>query len=399
MRLQLQSIGLVSLLLLSCTQQLAPVKALGPESINFRVVEAPEWTALFQRTSGWVGADGIFSIPLNGVDSSGGAKDTSTLFVFSDTVFGEIEDGAFSTGFGMINNSVAVLRGAEPDREQVTFHWKVTAAGKPQSVFIPQKKESSPSDYFWLGDGFVNPERNGDIYLFAYRIQNTKAKVFAFKEVGNTLLVIPSGARPPFDTIRQFDTELFFQKDSVYNGSLGAGLLFNNKASGALRADDYLYVYGVLGSKKDVVVARVKPAAIEEWNQWRFWDGKGWNKDKNEAAPIADRASNELSVTPLPDGRYAMIFQLDGISNTIGMRLGSSPAGPFGPIIPVWDCSADTKVDKDFFTYNAKAHPGLSKKGELLISYNINSFDALNDLKERPDHYRPRFVKIIWEEN
>lgn len=211
MRFLIFLLSLVSLLLPACARHLAPAQTMSLDSVAFRVAEAPEWTTLFERTSGWIGADGIFSIPLNGVDSNGGATDTSTLFVFSDTVFGEIESGSVSNGVGMINNSVAVLRGVQPRKEQLSFYWKTSTEGRPQSVFVPQKRKDS-GDYYWLGDGFVNTARNGDIYLFAYRIQNTKAKVFAFREVGHTLLVIPAGSQLPFGAVRQLDTELFFQK-------------------------------------------------------------------------------------------------------------------------------------------------------------------------------------------
>jgi len=40
---------------------------------KYSVEAAPEWTNLFNRTSGWFGADGIFSIPLSGVDKNNNA--------------------------------------------------------------------------------------------------------------------------------------------------------------------------------------------------------------------------------------------------------------------------------------------------------------------------------------
>ncbi|MBI4832818.1 MAG: hypothetical protein HY801_14960, partial [Candidatus Lindowbacteria bacterium] len=51
---------------------------------------AREWNRLFDRTSGWTGADGIYSIPLSGIDAPGSAADASTFFVFSDTFIGEV---------------------------------------------------------------------------------------------------------------------------------------------------------------------------------------------------------------------------------------------------------------------------------------------------------------------
>ena len=42
-----------------------------PEVLTFTSKPAPEWTALMERTSGWFGADGIYSIPLHGVEDQG----------------------------------------------------------------------------------------------------------------------------------------------------------------------------------------------------------------------------------------------------------------------------------------------------------------------------------------
>jgi hypothetical protein len=173
--------------------------------------------------------------------------------------------------------------------------------------------------------------------------------------------------------------------------------LANTKKAGVKNADGYIYVYGVKGPGKEVLVARVLPKKFEDFTHWQFWTGKTWSKNLKEAFSIADKASNELSVTQLKDGRYAMIFQINGISNKVGLRLGKSPVGPFGDVIEVWDCSKDL-LNKNFFAYNAKAHPALSGKNGLLISYNINSFDFPNDLNAHPQLYRPRFIKLKIQE-
>ena len=112
-----------------------------------------------------------------------------------------------------------------------------------------------------------------------------------------------------------------------------------------------------------------------------------------KSAHITNHVSNELSVSELPDGRFALVFQVDGISSIIGMRIGASPFGSFAPIINLYDCKQDLTSGK-IFAYNAKAHPALSKPGELLVSYNVNSFDFENDIKLYPNLYRPRFVRV-----
>ena len=73
---------------------------------------APEWDALFQRNSGWIGADGDYSIPLT--------QDT-TLWLFSDTLVGKVKDGK-RIETSMINNSIALQRGTNQpqlDRKSV----------------------------------------------------------------------------------------------------------------------------------------------------------------------------------------------------------------------------------------------------------------------------------------
>ena len=391
----IQLLLMVVVCIASCTpkkeQWLIP-KNTSITELQFTVQEATEWTNLFQRTTGWFGGDGIFTIPLSGVDSAG--SEGKAMVLFSDSLIGRISNGKLDTTLVMINNSIALLEELEPVDSQLSFHWALDENNAPMSLFVPNTPNTQPGDYYWLGDGFVNQEKGNDIYLFGYRITTTDAEVFNFKEVGNTLIIIPSGSKPPFEKQRQLDTPFYIEGSPETTGSFGAGILVNTRNAGALYPDGYVYIYGVRGNKKEVLVARVAPKDIEAFDRWRFWDGNKWQADMLKAAPIADRASNELSVTPLKDGRYAMVFQTDGIGTTVGLRLSLSPEGPFGPIIPIWDASPDLKEGKKLFSYNAKAHPCLSKPGELLISYNVNSFDFFADVDLQADFYRPRFIRV-----
>ena len=71
----------------------------------------------------------------------------------------------------------------------------------------------------------------------------------------------------------------------------------------------------------------------------------------------------------------------DTLSGFVAYRVGDSPVGPSGEIIPVY-YTPEKDQSKNIITYNAKAHPHLSQDGELLISYNVNSTDwnALDDV-------------------
>lgn len=362
-------------------------------NLNFTVEEAPEWTDLLKRTSGWFGGDGIFAIPKNGVDKL--SDSAETVLLFSDTMIGEIEDGKPKPGYVMIHNSVATIKGGAAKEENIKFNWDNTSAGTPESIFIPNTPASQPGDYYWLGDGFVNQELNDKTYIFGYRIRNVKgANAFGFEHVGSTFIIIPKGSKPPYKDQKQIDVP-FFALGENESGTMafGSGIFVNTAKAGQTNPDGYVYVYGVRGKEKDLVSARVLPKDFEKFDKWKFWDGSNWVANMDQVADITNHVSNELSVSALPDGRYALFFQVDGISSIIGLRLGSSPVGPFGPIINIYDCKKSLEA-KNFFAYNAKAHPALSEPGELLISYNINSFDFNNDIKLFPNLYRPRFIRF-----
>jgi hypothetical protein len=361
--------------------------------LKYTVEEAPEWTAMLKRQSGWFGGDGIFTIPLDGKEHNTGAVKGNILFLFSDSMIGDIKDNSLMPGSLMLHNSVAILKGSKANKDKMAFYWDKNTKGNPESIFIPKTAQTEPNDYFWLGDGFVNQELNNNLYIFGYRIKNVSTAAFGFKEVGNVLIKIPKDDKPPYRAQQQKDTPFYIKDNGEGMGSFGAGIYVNTKAAGAPAPDGYIYVYGVVSKWKNLLVARVLPGDFENYSKWTYWDGKVWNTDMNKAEKVADWVSNELSVSPLPDGRYAMIFQIGTMTKDIGLRIGKTPYGPFGPAIKIWDCSKDL-TNKNYFVYNAKAHPSLSKPGELIISYNINSTSFFKDLPADPNMYRPRFIRL-----
>ena len=147
--------------------------------------------------------------------------------------------------------------------------------------------------------------------------------------------------------------------------------------------------------KKSLIAARTLPTNIEDFNKWTFWDGTGWNENKETVASISDGVSNELSVTPTEDGRYLLTFTILGISDKIGIQVGESPIGPFGKMNEVYTCPE--YKEKNLFPYNAKAHYHLSKPGELLISYNTITIDFWEDIQKDATIYHPRFIKVKYQ--
>ncbi|RZM22300.1 MAG: DUF4185 domain-containing protein, partial [Pedobacter sp.] len=257
-------------------------------NIKFTVTEAEEWSKLFTRSSGWFGGDGIYTIPLSGVESKTTSKKDKTLFIFSDSMLGEIADGKLQPGSKMIHNSVAILEGKEPVASKMNFSWALKD-GKPESVFIPKTPNTGPTDYYWLGDGFVNQELNNAVYIFGYRVKTVSDGTFGFSEVGNTLIKIAADQKPPFDTYEQKDTPFYLDKSTGETGSYGAGIYVNTAKAGAPQPDGYIYIYGVKGQAKKLLVARVLPKEFEDYSKWTFFDGTNWQANMHKAATITDQ--------------------------------------------------------------------------------------------------------------
>ena len=381
------------LLLSACSVK--PVAPVSHKELHYTVEAAPEWTNLFYRNSGWFGADGIFSIPLSGVDKVGNEGNQETLLLFSDTYIGEVAaDGKPKPGNRMVNNTVALVQGYSANPDSIQFFYKTDSTGAPQTFFVPENA-GGKKEHFWLGDGFVNRERNNTLYLFAYYIQMTGEGVFDFIDPDVSVIALPAGSRPPFERQRQLKTPLHVNLPGIGAGNFGSGILVNTKWAGAPFPDGYVYVYACIGSDKNLVAARVKPKYFEDFGHWTYWNGQAWVSDITRLKGITNAVSNELSVTPLPDGRYALIFQVMGLSDKVGMRIGESPVGPFGEIQEIW---RTPEADQGLFCYNAKAHPNLSRPGELLISYNTITLDFWNDIQKDAHIYRPRFVRLKWRD-
>ncbi len=317
----------------------------------FRVEPAPDWTALLERDSGWFAADGVFSIPLNGRDRGCEDDDKEILLIFSDTYTGTLTNHRPDDGATMVNNSVALLRGCVPDAQKAEFYINRNELGQPAAFFSPQQQDER-QEYFWLGDGFVHSGSN-ILYIFAYHIESTGPNVFDFIEPDISLLAIPGPVKPPFAGTRVLPTPLHVTHDRWGEGNFGAGVFVNTTWAGAQRPDGFIYVYGCIGADKSLVVARAPEQAFEDFDSWQYLADDGWATDSERLASLTNAVSNELSVSELPDGRYLLVFQVMGLSERVGCRIGNSPVGPWSDMIELY---TTPESSQGLFTYNAKAH-------------------------------------------
>ena len=368
------------------------------EGLRIVVEEAPQWNDLFRRYEGWTGADGIYGIPLSGYEGRGKANETKTMFVFSDSFIGQVDpETGERRDFCMINNSLALIDGGEPVAGKIHFIWGKNASGSPSSVFTPTTPSASGKKcWYWLQDGVF---LHGNIYILPMLIEPNPAggEGFAFKASGVSMIKIPVSANgPELQRHTQIDAP-FFHVDEVRSLYFGAGIMPNTVEAGATRPDGYVYVYGRYhrGEVK-LAVARVEAENFEDFSRWRFWDGAAWSENIGDTATLG-RGGPELSVTPIEggplEGKYLMVSM--HVERDLYIRMGESPVGPFGPRINIYH-TREPDAGQKIYTYNAKAHPNLSRSDEWLISYNVNSTNW-QSLVKNGDIYRPRFLKVRFE--
>ncbi len=363
----------------------------------YRVETAPEWNTLFDRNSGWSGADGIYSIPLNGDERTGGDNPRGTFFVFSDTFIGDVDDeGHRLPGTVMVNNTVAWMPPGEPDPESLLFFHGLAPedTSSPRAVFVPNTPNTQPGEWYWLMDGIALED---SVYIFALRMYSTPD--IWFDIAGISLVSMSIDTRPPFPEYFQRELPVFLEATEDHGKiHFGVGILPNTETAGAPFPDGYIYIYGLdeVPFNKYALVARVPEEHFNDIDQWRYYDGQVWVEDIESAARLTDRVSSEMSVSPLGDGRFIMTFQLDTISRFIAFRIGETPWGPWNELHEIYACPEPRYLeDEDVWCYNAKAHPHLSQQGELLISYNVNVLDFWTHF-DYADIYRPRFIRLIY---
>lgn len=366
-----------------------------PPLIDYTIEPASTYTALLNQTTGWTGGDGIFSIPLNGDERPGAYRRTDTFFVFSDTFVGSLnEDGSRAGGWAFLNNSCGFRAAGDPWDKPIELQYATNAQGRPRTLFTVADQTPGRKTWYWMKDGIA---LDGRVHVFASRFTDDGPHMF--NRIGLTMISFDADAAFPYTDHEQRDVP-FCKVEIGDDGAMvfGACVFPNTRSARAPHADGYIYIYGTRefpGTKnKRVVVGRVTESRFTDFAAWRFFDGESWTDDFRKAATIAEHASNELSVSPLPDSRYILVSQVDSNTPEISIRTAPTPYGPWSDQEVIYVCPEPSEPPDERYAYNAKAHPHLSRPGELLISYNVNTFVNTDHFKYG-DIYRPRFIRMI----
>lgn len=358
---------------------------------GWAVEPSRDWTGLFSNQSGWLAADGIYTVHLNGADTVGAATaESKTIFNFSDTATGTVD---FSTlqiqRDGFVNHSMAFLTGNIPDPKNIQF--------------ITQKDSGGNilTDSIWLQDAVKVDDR---YYVSGFKFNSN----WSADRMDLTSFPIDEATGfPDLNAPRRLQGVPMMVREGSQEVIMGMAVLDNTEASGVPNPDGYIYIYGYLGrpGSKRLVVARTTADNIARAGRWEYYTGSEWktgieNANSLDATISRAEVSSEVSITPIQTGQFAgkyMLVYTDYCqSEYLHFALSDTPYGPFEDITRMYHCpevdQLSAKGNEGVYTYNAKAHPHLSRPGELLISYNCNS---TKDYDARVYDYHPRFVTMF----
>lgn len=300
---------------------------------------------------GWIGGDSTYSVQL---------PDGRTLWLFSDSFIGTVTSaGQPQPGMTMVHNALVT----EDDAGRLSTR---TAEG-PDSFFA----DPSESTYYWVQDAKVEGD---ELIVFLSLTKQVDEHGFEWERNAIARVSLPDL------TVTDIDED-----DSGGSVAWGAGLM---------TTPTHTYVYGVedRGGAKHLHLARVSAGNLADPSKWEYRTEDDWTTDAARSVRLTDGVANELSVSPHKDG-YLMISSdtSQPFSPDINAWTACSPEGPWEHPQTIYETPESTP--KDHFTYNAHGQPHLSQDGELLISYNVNTFN-FEELLGDPTLYRPKFITL-----
>jgi Domain of unknown function (DUF4185) len=391
----------VALKLLSSARSIAaddqqPVMSVTPDAA---------WTAVFDRTDGWTGADCAGSVDLG---------DGRTLWMFGDTWLGKIRDGKRQPGATMVNNSIAVhptekfAAWRPPDPRAVQFVWGPNdKKGKPAAWAVPPPiagDAASAEDWLWCNGGGVvglGPDGKGRrLVVFFFRVRHNPhgQGVWAFTTVGTCFAVIDNVADPPerwrskFYDLRHAPVGASHDEREVL---WGLSVSRERNASGD---EGRLRIFGTLRKGRfetSLVLARAKFASIDRLD-FEFFDGMAWRPNCEACAkPLAGGLVSEFSVEEMNNAgkpTWVLIQSEPFLGKRIFARTAPKPEGPWSPRRTIYTVP-DVAASRAYFTYAAKGHAALSRPGELVVTYLVNS-QNFADVVRDTTIYHPKFLRV-----
>lgn len=314
----------------------------------------------------WTGGDSTYSV----------RTAAGELWLFSDTFLGTVHPDGSRTPTPFVHNSFVLWNRSGP--HTATGHDR---DGGPTSLVAP------PSGWYWARAGTTDGPGTAEVVYARYELTGTGPLDIAWR--GNALA--------------RFRTGRLDRPVSVTPLPSSARIAWGAWLS---RQDRHTYVYGTERAPSGgnfLHLARVTGTDLRRPWQYRTAHGT-WSAREADAARLtgpggtALLTSDELSVVRHGPW-YALLTQRadQPFSAELQVAWSRTPFGPFGRARTVYRAPEagpyGTYRNANVIAYNPHEHPELERRGELVVSYNVNSLDP-QDVVRRADLYRPRFLRL-----
>ena len=353
----------------SCT---APAGSEPPQvasvAVDTRLREA--WRAFgndgggWDNRRGWAAADGTYSTTLPGGD---------VAWLLNDTFLGPVNsDQSLPADAGFIHNSI--VRAGRDGLPRTTITGGTQDAPESLVGDTPTAPPSDPSGtnaaWFWNGDGIVDGGR---------------LRLIEFQQG-------PTDDPPPFNfdwtgtSIASFshDLKLASVTPTYSQGNIQWGVEL-------LRCAGWTYIYGAepVPFDKQMHIARARAGHLVD-GDWEFWTGSGWSRDPLASARVMRDVGSSYGVAPV-DGHFVLVTSNATLGHDIYVATAPTPTGPWSARQKIY--TAPEAGGNIYAPYNIAVHPEISRPGELVITYNVNSA-VLADLYADADNNRARFLDL-----
>lgn len=301
-------------------------------------------------------------------------QDGRSLYVFGDTLRGPdypgerfVRNSMLVFGPGCAGLVEAPDRGAlVPDRADGVGYWPMSVAAVPRE------------GYDLVG-------------VMAQRVRSVGGPQSQdFENLGPAVAVfrVELGATPQLQAVTDLGPDRATRTEPTWGAA-------------AAVVDDWVYLYGTANPEDDLVfgwslsVARTRLADIADPSRWRYWDGRAWKGDPDEAAVLVDPVggvSQTLSVFESGGTWYALSKQDEFLGDALMVWTAPSPTGPFTAQEPL--ASIPSQEDGSLLQYMPLAHPDLlPRPGTMVVSVSRNT-TRLGLVDQDPTLYRPRFLRV-----
>lgn len=365
--------------------------------------EAADWEACFERTRGWNGGDIAHTLEISG---------GRTLWLFGDSILGPVRERARIGGESkFVRGAVACHATPELGAAPRTIEFAAEQAhdGVPQATWMSPSRELWPADtwMWWMGDGALVRDDSGatKLVLFASVIgpSGNAEGMWNFRRVGGAIVSVANHSDAPHEWRATQRVNPFVEalprhgEPPRRSDDWGAAVIAWSPAP--TRGDARtLYVFGVRTFEdrdRGLLLARCSESELDQPERWTFFDGAAWSADARAARELLRGIPDEFTVqrVVLDDADALVLVHSEPmLGRRTFARTALSPQGPWSAPTELFEAAAPAS-DKRLIVYASKGHAHLSRPGELLVSYAVNSSD-FGQLFADASLYRPRFVRV-----